>query len=363
MADITSPVSKPVQKQDSPPDEESIASAKEARLRYVTDRGPCIQRKRNGKGFRYVDADGKAVNAETVKRIQKLAIPPAWENVWICPQADGHIQATGRDARGRKQYKYHAQWTTVRNATKFDDMIDFARALPAIRRRAARDMKLPGLPKEKVLAAVVRVMEHTNIRIGNTEYAEENQSFGLSTMRDRHVRVRGGNVQFKFRGKSGKFHEIDFDNEHLAGIVKRCQDLPGYQLFQFLDDQGEARDVTSDDVNAYLGETGGGEFTAKDFRTWAGTIRAAEVLSALGSSKPTEKALIMAIDEVRAELGNTRAVCRKFYIHPAVTAAYLDGTLATWFADPPRGSSRNGLTSGEKAVLRLLKKSRASRCG
>jgi DNA topoisomerase-1 len=303
------------------------------------------------------------VGREELKRIHELAIPPAWEKVWICAHPDGHLQATGRDAKGRKQYIYHPQWHAVRKETKFYRLAKFGRALPGIRRRVARDLRRRGLPREKVVAAVVRLLEQTHIRIGNAEYAEENQSFGLSTMRNRHVAVRGERLEFRFRGKSGKFHEIDFTNQRLARIVKRCQDLPGHDLFQYIDEGGEVRNMTSEDVNNYLREIAGEEFSAKDFRTWAGTIRAAKILlrdDGKGDGKPTTAALVAVIDEVAAALGNTRTVCRKYYIHPGIMDAYLDGTLTQWFNGEASESRRGGLASEEAAVLRFLRRQPAA---
>ena len=333
--------------------------ARDARLRYVSDRRPGLQRKRRGAGFRYVTADGKQANREELKRIRELAIPPAWEQVWICPHPNGHLQATGRDVKGRKQYIYHLQWHAVRKETKFHRLADFVRALPKIRRRVARDLRLRGLPREKVVAAVVWLLEQTHIRVGNAEYADENQSFGLSTMRNRHVAVHGQRMEFRFRGKSSKFHQVDFTNQRLARIVKRCQDLPGYDLFEYLDDDGETHNMTSEDVNNYLHAIAGEEFSAKDYRTWAGTFRAAQILQRLDgddNEEPTESALVAAIDEVAVTLGNTRAVCRKYYIHPAIMDAYLDGTLTQWFTGSSPGPTRTGLSSEEAAVLRLLKR-------
>ena len=340
-------------------DQAAKVEAHDARLRYVSDRRPGLQRKRNGTGFRYVTADGKRSNRVELMRVRALAIPPAWEQVWICPHPNGHLQATGRDAKGRKQYIYHSQWHAVRKETKFNRLARFGRALPKIRRRVARDLRLRGLPCEKVVAAVVWLLEQTHIRIGNPEYADANQSFGLSTMRNRHVAVRGQRMEFKFRGKSGKFHQIDFTNQRLARIVKRCQDLPGYDLFQYIDDAGEIRNMTSEDVNNYLRAIAGEEFSAKDFRTWAGTIQAAQLLRGCDgddNEAPTEAALMAAIDEVAAALGNTRAVCRKYYIHPAIMDAFLDGTLTQWFTGPTPRPSRTGLSAEEAAVLRLLQR-------
>lgn len=340
------------------PDKDSSVLAPDDRLRYMSGPRPGLRRKRWGTGFRYINADGKAASREDLKRIRELAIPPAWEHVWICPHPNGHLQATGRDARGRKQYIYHPLWHAVRNETKFHRMAEFGRALPRIRRRVSRDLRLPGLPREKVIAAVLSLLEQTHIRIGNPEYADENQSFGLSTMRHRHVAVHGQQLQFRFRGKSGKFHQIDFTNQRLARIVKRCQDLPGYDLFQYLDDAGGICTMTSEHVNDYLRAIAGEEFSAKDFRTWAGTIQAAQVLRCHDgddNEEPTESGLLAAIDEVAAALGNTRAVCRKYYIHPAIMEAYLDGTLTQWFTDPSPRVTRN-LSCEEAAVLRRLKR-------
>jgi DNA topoisomerase-1 len=297
------------------------------------------------------------------RRIRELTIPPAWGQVWICPYPNGHLQVTGRDAKGRKQYLYHPQWHAVRKETKFHRLTEFGRALPKIRRRVARDLRLRGLPREKVVAAVVRLLEQTHIRVGNPEYADENQSFGLSTMRNRHVQVRGERLQFRFRGKSGKFHQVDFTDKRLARIVKRCQDLPGYELFQYIDDASETRDVTSEDVNNYLRAIAGEEFSAKDFRTWAGTIQVAMILRHLDgddNEEPTESALVKAIEEVAAALGNTRAVCRKYYIHPAIVDAYLDGTLTHSFIDQSPRATQTGLSFDEAGVLQLLKRRRAA---
>ncbi len=249
--------------------------AREAGLRYVSDRSPGIRRLRSGKSFRYEDPAGGAVrDRDTLDRIKALAIPPAWTEVWISPGADGHIQATGRDDRGRKQYRYHARWRSVRDDAKYGRTLAFGRALAKIRRATDKDLRLPGLPRRKVLAAVVRLLESTLIRIGNDEYARENRSFGLTTMRDRHATVAGSTLEFQFRGKSGVHHEIAIDDPQLARVVRRCQELPGQELFQYIDEDGEVRDVGSDDVNEYLRDVAGEEFTAKDFRTWAGTVLA-----------------------------------------------------------------------------------------
>ncbi len=306
-------------------------SAEAAGLRYMQDRQPGMRRRRAGRQFRYVDADGSPVRDEaTLRRIRALAIPPAWQDVWICPRADGHLQATGRDARGRKQYRYHARWREVRDETKYGRMLAFAKALPAIRRRVARDLARPGLPREKVLAALVRLLETTTIRVGNEEYARDNDSFGLTTLRERQVRVRGSTLEFRFRGKSGIAHDISHTDARLARIVRRMQDLPGETLFTYLDDAGAAHSVESADVNDYLQSIAGEAFTSKDFRTWAGTLICARALRALeppGSVAESRRRVGEAVEAAAAKLGNTRAVCRKCYVHPAIVECYERGEL------------------------------------
>jgi DNA topoisomerase-1 len=324
-------------------------SAKAAGLRYVSDAVlPGISRRRTGKAFRYAAPGGNLVrDRATLGRIGALAIPPAWEAVWICPRDDGHLQATGRDARGRKQYRYHARWREVRDETKYGRVIAFARALPRIRRRVDHDLSLPGLPREKVLATVVRLLETTFIRVGNEEYARQNASFGLTTLRDRQVRVRGSKLKFRFRGKSGVEHAIELSDRRLAAVVRRMQDLPGEELFQYHDEKGEVCAVESLDVNDYLREIAGDEFTSKDFRTWAGTVLTACVLQRIGGASSAAEAkrnIARAIEEVACQLGNTSAVCRKCYVHPTILECYFGGTLA----DSLRGRSR------ESAVIALL---------
>jgi DNA topoisomerase I len=323
-------------------------SAKAAGLRYVSDAGEGIRRRKAGNGFRYVRTDGNPVrDREALNRIRALAVPPAWRDVWICARADGHLQATGRDARGRKQYRYHVRWREMRDESKYGRMPAFAKALPAIRRRVHQDLARPGLPREKVLATVVRLLETTLIRVGNDEYARQNDSFGLTTLRERQVRVRGGTLQFRFRGKSGVRHDIELTDLRLARIVRRMQDLPGEELVQYLDDAGQTRRVESADVNAYLKELTGQEFTSKDFRTWAGTLLAARALRQKGICKSQAQArshIALAIEAVAKLLGNTKAVCRKCYVHPAILEGYLDGVL------PLNGRSR----SEEKALIAFL---------
>jgi DNA topoisomerase I len=339
-----------------------VASARSAGLRYVSDKRPGIRRERDGEGFIYRRPDGSAVTEEAeLERIRKLAVPPAWTDVWICPFVNGHLQACGRDARGRKQYRYHTRWRQVRDDTKYSRTIAFAEALPEIRRRVEDDLSLKNLPRRKVLATVVRLLETTSIRIGNQEYARENGSFGLTTMRDRHVAVKGATVQFTFRGKGGKTHRIDVADRRLAAIVKRCRELPGYELFQYIDENGDQQVVDSADVNDYLREVSGQDFTAKDFRTWAGTLLAAlalEECEAFDSQTQCKKNIVQAIERVSKRLGNTPAICRKSYVHPAVLDAYADGiTLRSMTQQAERASNeaRGGLRPDEAAVLRLLR--------
>jgi DNA topoisomerase-1 len=338
-----------------------LVSARAAGLVYTSDEQPGIRRVKRGTSFTYVTAQNRAVrDKETLTRIRSLVIPPAWTGVWICPNARGHLQATGRDARGRKQYRYHPKWREVRDSTKYGRMIAFGQALPQIRRRTDADLRRDGLPREKVLAAVVRLLEKTFIRVGNDEYARENNSFGLTTMRDGHVRVSGSTVRFIFRGKSGVEHQLSLDDRRLARIVKQCRDLPGQELFQYKDEQGAVIDIGSGDVNAYLKEISGEEFTSKDFRTWAGTVLAAQLLrefERVDSAARAKKNVVAAIEQVAKQLGNTRAVCRKCYVHPAVIDAYMDGTMLKTVAQRARAAKAVGkLTAAETAVLSLLQK-------
>ena len=336
------------------------ASAEEAGLRYVTDRLPGATRRRAGKRFSYFGADGKRIiDPDRVAWFERLAIPPAWTDVWICPIRRGHIQATGRDARGRKQYRYHPRWRQVRDEAKYGRLIEFARALPRIRRRTERDLRRRGMPREKALALVVRLLEETLIRVGNEEYARENRSFGLSTLRDRHVDVNRERVRFTFRGKGGKEHDIDVRDRRLARLVKACQEIPGQELFQYYDAGGSRVDVTSGDVNDYLREISGQEFTAKDFRTWAGTVAAAMALQEfleVDDEAGRKKAVVRAIEEVAEQLGNTPSVCRACYVHPEVIDRYLDGTMVDALTRRARGVGRgaHALRAEEAAVLGLL---------
>lgn len=325
-------------------------SARAAGLRYVSDAGPGIERRRTSTRFRYFAPGGAPVrDAPTLKRIRALAIPPAWSDVWISPRADGHLQATGRDARRRKQYRYHDRWREVRDETKYGRLAAFARALPRIRRRVAHDIALPGLPREKALATIVRLLETTFVRIGNAEYARDNESFGLTTLRERQARVDGSRLRLRFKGKSGVPHEITLEDRRIARIVRSMQDLPGEELFQYLDEGGRAHAIESADVNAYLKSMAGAEFTSKDFRTWAGTVlclRALRRLPAPPSAASGRRELAQAVQTVARELRNTRAVCRKCYIHPVVVETYLNGDLP----------AATGARSEHAALLALLER-------
>jgi len=341
-----------------------VESAKTAGLRYVSDASPGILRKQRGKGFSYIGVDGKPLNdASERDRIEALGIPPAWKDVWICPIANGHLQATGHDAKGRKQYRYHHHWRTIRSQTKFNRMIPFSAALPLIREQTERHLALKGLPREKILATIVRLLETTYIRIGNVEYAQENQSYGLTTLRNRHVDISGSTVRFHFKGKSGVNHDIKVHDRRVAKIIKRCQELPGHELFQYFDDEGQPQTIDSGDVNDYLREITNEDFTAKDFRTWAGTVMAARELRAMEnfeSQTQAKKNVVQAIKTVASELGNRPATCRKYYVHPAVIDAYLEGTLGA-IEEQSSGStcddSPYSLSSEERAVVAFLERS------
>ena len=348
---------------DPVPNTDPPAAAKAAGLRYVHDDRPGIRREPAGDGFRYLDAKGEAVEDETtLKRIKSLAIPPAWTDVWICPQANGHLQATGRDARGRKQYRYHPKWREVRDEVKYERMIKFGKALPQIRKEVDRALSLPGLPREKVLATIVYLLEATMMRIGNDEYARENKSYGLTTLRNRHVKIDGSEVEFRFRGKSGVYHDVKVHDRRLARIIQRTRDLPGQDLFQYLDDDGETHTVGSSDVNDYLRTITGEDYTAKDFRTWSGTVLAAMALQefeAVDSDAQAKKNVVRAIESVAERLGNTPSVCRKCYVHPAVLDAYLDGTMLEGLrarAEESLVEDLKDLQPEEAAVLAMLER-------
>jgi len=339
--------------------DELVAAAKEAGLQYVSDERTGYRRRAKGKHFEYLDTEGKPIRDEQrVLRIKRLAIPPAWTDVWICPSPNGHLQATGRDARGRKQYRYHERWREVRDENKFDRLAVFAKALPKIRRRVAQDMKLPGLSRRKVLATIVRLLERTFIRVGNDEYARENKSFGLTTLKNRHVKVRGAKMRFRFRGKSGIQQEVDITDRRVAKVIAKCQDLPGQDLFQYLDDDGEVQDITSQDVNEYLREIAGDDFTAKDFRTWGGTVLAAIALSReeeFETKKQAKSNIKTAICAVAELLGNTPAVCRKCYVHPVIVEAYLNKTRIAGLNGDGKKLNAPDLRAAERAVLKFLR--------
>jgi DNA topoisomerase-1 len=338
------------------------AAARAAGLRYVNGGDPGLRRVRAGRGFRYVDADGRPVReASTLARIRALAVPPAWRDVWICSSPQGHIQAVGRDRRGRKQYRYHPRWRAVRDEAKYERMLAFAQTLPELRAQIDADLRRAGLPREKVLATVVRLLEATLIRVGNDEYARHNRSYGLTTMKDRHADVSAHRIEFRFRGKSGRTHVVGVADPRLARIVRKCQELPGEELFQYLDRAGRVRDVQSGDVNDYLRAITRRDFTAKDFRTWAGTVLAAWALAegrTFTTKTQARKNVGRAVEAVASRLGNTVAVCRKCYIHPGVLDSYLDGSLARALRSAAEGVRREarGLSRREAAVLALLSK-------
>jgi DNA topoisomerase-1 len=341
--------------------DEAKAIARQNGLRYITDEMPGISRVRHGKGFSYHDEKGGLIqDREEIMRLQALAIPPAWEEVWISPHANGHILATGRDARQRKQYRYHPHWRMVRDDAKYERMISFAQALPAIRRAVDEDLHKPGLKREKVIASVVYLLQSTLMRVGNDEYARANKSFGLTTLRNRHVRIDGSDVMFRFRGKSGVQHEIKLHDPYVVRIIRKMRDLPGQELFQYLDDEGETHTIDSGDVNAYLRDVSGEDFTAKDFRTWAGTVLATLALQAFeqfDSEAQAKKNVVRAIESVAKKLGNTPSICRKCYVHPAVVESYMEGIITQFLKEQVETKlveELHSLTAEEAAVLALL---------
>jgi DNA topoisomerase I len=351
---------------DSPDRPQTIVDPKDAAesagLRYVSDASLGIHRKKAGKGFAYSRADGSRLSeAEVLKRIWTLAVPPAWTDVWICSFADGHIQATGRDAKGRKQYRYHARFRQVRESTKYEHVVAFADTLPSIREKVREHMGLRGLPREKVLATVVHLLDATLIRVGNDDYARQNNSYGLTTLKNRHVAVDRNEIRFRFTGKSGKQWSLRVRDRRVAKIIRACQELPGQELLQYIDEEGNCRDVTSTDVNDYLKEITGRDITAKDFRTWAGTVLAAMALSELegfDSAAQAKRNLRAAIEKVAARLGNTSAICRKCYVHPEVLNSYMDGNLVLALKSKAESELRSAIGSlkpEEAAVLALLR--------
>ncbi|MEO1295192.1 MAG: DNA topoisomerase IB [Cyanobacteria bacterium J06636_16] len=330
--------------------------AKRIGLRYVTDQIPGIRRQKVGRGFSYFDVEGHRIqNSDERDRLKQLAIPPSWQDVWICPFENGHLLATGRDAKGRKQYRYHPEWCQVRNQAKFDRMIAFGRALPAIRQQTEKHMHLQGLPREKVLALVVQLLENTLIRVGNVAYARNNKSYGLTTLRTRHIDIAGNQVEFEFTGKSGVEHHIELEDKHLVAVIKRCYEIPGYTVFQYLDEEGQRQQVDSGEVNDYLQEITGEDFTAKEFRTWAGTVLTAQELGNLAIAQANVKAQQQVTDAIKAvakQLGNRPATCRKYYVHPKVPEAHLAGELLPRLQSPRQSSQH--LELHECVVLELL---------
>lgn len=334
------------------------ASARAVKLRYVNDSEKGISRVKRGEKFEYVFQNKKVRDSATLERIRKLVIPPAWENVWICKDENGHIQVTGTDARGRKQYKYHPLWSALRNETKFYRLLEFGKVLPAIRERLEKDLAKPGLPRGKVLAAIVSIMDKTSIRIGSSFYEKLYGSFGLSTMKDKHVKIDGAHIRFSFKGKKGVYHDISLKSRRLANIVKQCREIPGKELFQYYDEDGNVQSVESGEVNDYIREISGGEFTSKDFRTWTGTVRCLLSLKEAGlfdNQKQMKQNIVAAIDAVAECLGNTRAVCRKHYIHPMVLSSYENNKLERYLSELERKAAESGeITACEEIVLTLL---------
>lgn len=335
--------------------EDPQASARMAGLRYVSDEEPGIRRKRWGRGFTYVDPQGQHITDDRRQRFEQLAIPPAWSDVWICPDEKGHIQATGRDAKGRKQYIYHPQWQEIRSETKFNRLLLFGDSLPQLRQQVDEDLRRHGMPRERVLAAVVRLLQETLIRVGNSEYMRENDSYGLTTLRMKHTEVNSRTVQFEFKGKSGKYQQLVVSDPRVARVVQQLQELPGYELFQYVDDEGRRRTVDSDDVNEYVRQATGRDFTAKEFRTWGATVAGVRCLRELGA--PVEDANVASMYErVAEQLGNTVAVCRQYYVHPAVVRAYKENAFFEGCDEEEEYAGREWLSEHERFTLRLLRR-------
>ena len=338
-----------------------VKTAKAANLLYVSDTQPGIKRVKKGNSFEYYFKDVKVKDEDELLRIKKLVIPPAWEDVWICAKENGHLQVTGTDVRGRKQYKYHPSWNSLRNHTKFYRLFDFGKCLPAMRLKMEKDLAMQGLPLEKVLATVVSLMERTNIRIGNFSYEKIYGSYGLTTMKDKHVKVKGEKILFSFKGKKGVYHDIDIRSKRLSRIVKKCQDIPGKELFQYYTEEGDKKAIDSGLVNEYIKEISGGDFTAKDFRTWSGTVQALLAFKELGFSETeteTKKNIVAALDLVSKLLGNTRTVCKKYYVHPIILSLYETKTLEKYMKqldDIEKNDDKSGLTTEEKILMNILK--------
>jgi len=340
-----------------------VKTAEAVNLVYMSDNVPGIERKRTKDGFEYFYLGEKVTDEETLLRIKRLVLPPAWENVWISPKENGHLQATGNDTKNRKQYKYHASWNALRNHTKFYRLYQFGLVLPELRLKIEKDLSLPGLPVEKVLATVVSLMERTNIRVGNCSYEKANGSYGITTLKDRHVKVEGTSIKFSFKGKKGVYHDIDIKSKRLAGIVKKCQDIPGKELFQYIDDEGKRRDIDSGMVNDYIKSIGEGNYTAKDLRTWSGTVQALLAFKELGISETqtqTKRNVVAALDMVASALGNTRTVCKKYYVHPLILSLYETTTLEKYLKhldNLEEDDDKTGLTKEEKVLMNILKSS------
>lgn len=338
-----------------------VKAAKAVDLVYVTDAEPGIQRIRNSKNFDYIYNNRKLKNKSQLERINKLVIPPAWEDVWICALENGHLQVTGKDKLQRKQYRYHAAWNALRNHTKFFKMTAFGKALPAMRLQIEKDLALKGLPQRKVLAAVVSLMQRTNIRVGNSMYEKLYGSFGLTTLKDKHVAINGSKMKFSYKGKKGVYHDVNISSARLAKIVKQCRDIPGKELFQYYDENNERKTIDSGMVNTYIKEISGGEdFTAKDFRTWAGTVNAFMAFRNLGffeTKTEAKKKVVEALDSVAKSLGNTRTVCKKYYVHPVIISMYEDKSLEKYFNELEKievNDNKADLTSEEKVVMKIL---------
>ncbi|MBA2762703.1 MAG: DNA topoisomerase IB [Segetibacter sp.] len=338
-------------------------SARAVNLVYVSDTSPGIIRKKAGDKFEYYYDGEKITDAEELLRIKHLVIPPAWENVWICKKENGHLQVTGFDVKNRKQYRYHPDWNKVRSHTKFYRLLDFGKALPDIRSQLRKDLALPGLQQNKVLAAVVSLMERTSIRVGNSMYEKLYGSFGLTTLKDKHVDVKGGSVKFSFKGKKGVMHDITLKNKKLSAIVQQCRDIPGKELFQYIDDNGERRSIDSGMVNEYIRNISGAEFTAKDFRTWAGTVQAFLALKEVGcceTEKETKRRIVEVLDTVSGHLGNTRTVCKKYYVHPLILNLYETRGITKYLDDLDNAETskdENSLTTEEVIVMKMLENS------
>ena len=333
-------------------------SAKVIHLVYVSDKDPGIERLRRGKNFIYTKNGKQLTDENDLSRIRKLVLPPAWENVWICSLSNGHLQATGLDVKKRKQYKYHSLWSEFRNQTKFYQLLEFGKKLPAIRERLTKDLAKPGLPLEKVLAASVMIMQETTIRVGNNVYEKLYGSFGLTTLKDKHVKINGNSVKFCFKGKKGIYHEIDLKSSRLARIVKQCRDIPGKELFQYYNENGERRSIDSGMVNEYIKNICCDNFTAKDFRTWTGTVYAIEAFKELGGCETEtekKKRIVQALDVVAKRLGNTRAVCKKYYIHPIIEELYLNDRLENFFQIKKSGE-KDQFSEAEYILMQILEK-------